>query len=170
VKHLLDCFANVTLLDHLDQSPLQVAMLKQYSDIVDLLRANTHGPVPYMRQMPAQGTFSYNGYPPTSQQQVGGTTPTNTKAKKKRTRPSSPTSYPISTTSPPDPFNHTPSGGYSNPTPPGGYSNPTPPGGYSNPLLQGAIPTPLLQGAIPIIQRLLMTINTHYKVIQTWQQ
>ena len=135
----------MTLLDHLDQSPLQVAMQKQYSDIVDLLRANTHGPVPYMRQMSSGAfNFTHNGYPPTSQQQVG-TTSTNTKAKKKRTRPSSP-NYPVSTTSPPDPFNQTPSGGYSNPTPPGGYSNPTPPGGYSNPTPPGGYSNPTPPG------------------------
>ena len=48
VKHLIDCFANVTLLDNLEQSPMQIAMQKQYVDIVELLRASSHGPL-YMR-------------------------------------------------------------------------------------------------------------------------
>lgn len=48
VKHLIDCFANVTLLDNLEQSPMQVAVQKQYIDIVELLRASSHGPL-YMR-------------------------------------------------------------------------------------------------------------------------
>ena len=48
VKHLIDCFANVTLLDNLEQSPMQIAMQKQYVDIVELLRSSSHGPL-YMR-------------------------------------------------------------------------------------------------------------------------
>lgn len=54
VKHLIDCFANMTLLDNLEQSPLQVAMQKQHVDIVELLRASSHGPL-YMRP--------HNGFP-----------------------------------------------------------------------------------------------------------
>lgn len=54
VKHLLDCFANVTLLDNLERSPLQMAGLKQNVDIVELLQASSHGPL-YMRP--------HNGFP-----------------------------------------------------------------------------------------------------------
>ncbi len=142
VKHLLDCFANVTLLDHLDQSPIQIAMQKQYSDIVDLLRSNAHGPMPYVRQMaPGNGTYNFsapNGYPASSvhHQQQLITPPTN--KKKKKARVQSPTSYltgPVSHASPPEQYNPPPAAGYSNPTPPGGFANtnPTPPGVYSNP-------------------------------------
>ena len=45
VKHLIDCFANATLLDNLDQSPVQIAMQKQHLDIVALLQ--TQGPISY---------------------------------------------------------------------------------------------------------------------------
>ena len=159
VKHLLDCFANVTLLDHLDQSPVQISMQKQYTDIVELLRASAHGPMPYMRQMPpgsASYTYSPNGYPPTTQQQL--VTPPTSKKKKRAARTQSPTSFPassaVSHASPPDQYNHTssaysnptPPGGYSNPTPPGGYSNPTPPGGYSNPTPPGGYSNPTPPG------------------------
>ena len=45
VKHLLDCFANVTLLDNLDRSPIQIAYEKQHHDIVELLKTSAHGPL-----------------------------------------------------------------------------------------------------------------------------
>ena len=45
VKHLIDCFANATLLDNLDQSPVHIAMQKQHLDIVALLQ--TQGPISY---------------------------------------------------------------------------------------------------------------------------
>ena len=45
MKHLIDCFANATLLDNLDQSPVQIAMQKQHLDIVALLQ--TQGPISY---------------------------------------------------------------------------------------------------------------------------
>ena len=64
VKHLIDCFANVTLLDNLEQSPMQIAMQKQYGDIVELLRTSPHGPL-YMR--PPNGFMSeVPSYPSTS--------------------------------------------------------------------------------------------------------
>lgn len=45
VKHLLDCFANVTLLDTLDRSPLLIAHEKQHLDIVEMLKTSAHGPI-----------------------------------------------------------------------------------------------------------------------------
>ena len=89
VKHLIDCFANVTLFDNLDQSPLQIAMEKQYGDIVDLLRASAHGPLPYMHRMPANTAAGYSlstemsPYPQPPQQLV--TPPTSKKKKSKGT-------------------------------------------------------------------------------------
>ena len=86
VKHLLDCFANVTLLDHLDQSPMQIAMQKQYGDVMELLRASAHGPMPYIRQAPP-GASGYafppdmTAYPSSGQQQM---TSTNSKKKKSK--------------------------------------------------------------------------------------
>ncbi len=49
-RHLIDCFANVTLYDNLDQSPLQIAKEKQCHEIVELLMASTH--VPYTMHPP----------------------------------------------------------------------------------------------------------------------
>lgn len=46
VKHLIDCFANGTLMDSLDQSPVQVAYHKQHMDIVEMLHNTTQGPFP----------------------------------------------------------------------------------------------------------------------------
>lgn len=85
VKHLIDCFANVTLLDNLEQSPLQVAMQKQYVDIVELLRASSHGPL-YMRPGPHNGflpevaAYSPSGHTPHHQLV---TPPTSKKRKSK---------------------------------------------------------------------------------------
>ena len=45
VKHLIDCFANATLLDNLDQSPILIATQKQHHDIAALLQ--TQGPISY---------------------------------------------------------------------------------------------------------------------------
>ncbi len=56
VKHLLDCFANVTLLDSLEQSPMQIAMQKQHADIVEMLRTSAHGPL-YMRPPGPHNSF-----------------------------------------------------------------------------------------------------------------
>ena len=50
VKHLLDCFANATLMDSLEQSPIQIAYQKQHLDIVEMLRATTQGPFPVHSQ------------------------------------------------------------------------------------------------------------------------
>lgn len=54
VKHLLDCFANATLLDSLDRSPLQIAYERQHLDVVELLRSSAHGPFHYPSHYPAQ--------------------------------------------------------------------------------------------------------------------
>ena len=43
VKHLLDCFANATLLDNLDRSPMDIAAKKMHTDIIDMLRSTSHG-------------------------------------------------------------------------------------------------------------------------------
>lgn len=67
VKHLIDCFANVTLLDNLEQSPLQIAMQKQYGDIILLLRTSSHGPL-YMRSpngfLPDVSSYPATGHAP----------------------------------------------------------------------------------------------------------
>ena len=52
MKHLLDCFANATLMDSLEQSPIQIAYQKQHLDIVEMLRATTQGPFPVHSQAP----------------------------------------------------------------------------------------------------------------------
>lgn len=45
VHHLLDCFANATLLDNLDRSPLQIACEKQQMEIVNLFQQSSQGPL-----------------------------------------------------------------------------------------------------------------------------
>ena len=89
-KHLLDCFANATLFDNLDQSPMQIAMKNQYSDIVELLRASSHGPMPPYRLMPAGPGYPMSAemasYPASQppQQQLLVTPPTSNKRKKSK--------------------------------------------------------------------------------------
>lgn len=87
VKHLIDCFANVTLLDNLEQSPMQIAMQKQYGDIVELLRTSAHGPL-YMR--PPNGFMSeVPAYPSAGHTHQLVTPPTSKKRKSKSTSSSS---------------------------------------------------------------------------------
>ena len=43
MHHLLDCFANATLLDNLDRSPFSIAFEKQHLEIVELLRHSSQG-------------------------------------------------------------------------------------------------------------------------------
>ena len=45
VKHLLDVFANATLLDNLDRSPMHIAFERQHMAIVEMLKS--HGPYHY---------------------------------------------------------------------------------------------------------------------------
>lgn len=59
VRHLLDCFANTTLLDNLDRSPLQIAKEKLHHDIIEMLKQATHGPYSQFTVMHAQ-----KGYQP----------------------------------------------------------------------------------------------------------
>lgn len=45
MRHLIDCFANATLLDTLDRSPIHIALEKQHHDIVEMLKQSSHGPL-----------------------------------------------------------------------------------------------------------------------------
>ena len=45
VRHLLDCYANATLVDSLDRSPLQIAYEKRHIDIVEMLQQSSQGPL-----------------------------------------------------------------------------------------------------------------------------
>ncbi len=45
VRHLLDCYANATLVDSLERSPLHIAYEKQNIDVIDMLQQSTQGPL-----------------------------------------------------------------------------------------------------------------------------
>ena len=59
MRHLLDCFANTTLLDNLDRSPLQIAKDRLHHDIMEMLKQATHGPYSQFSVMHTQ-----KGYQP----------------------------------------------------------------------------------------------------------
>ena len=45
VRHLLDCYANATLVDSLERSPLQIAYEKQNFDVIEMLQHSNQGPL-----------------------------------------------------------------------------------------------------------------------------
>lgn len=45
VRHLLDCYANATLVDSLERSPLQIAYEKQNLDVIEMLQQSNQGPL-----------------------------------------------------------------------------------------------------------------------------
>ncbi len=45
VRHLLDCYANATLVDSLERSPYQIAMEKQNIDVIQMLQQSNQGPL-----------------------------------------------------------------------------------------------------------------------------
>lgn len=45
VRHLLDCYANATLVDSLERSPLQIAYEKQNFDVMEMLQQSNQGPL-----------------------------------------------------------------------------------------------------------------------------
>ena len=68
MHHLLDCFANATLLDNLDRSPFSIAFEKQHLEIVELLRHSSQGtlcpPPSYMQKslgVPVSNAYYHHG-------------------------------------------------------------------------------------------------------------
>ena len=45
VRHLLDCYANATLVDSLERSPLQIAYEKQNIEVIEMLQQSSQGPL-----------------------------------------------------------------------------------------------------------------------------
>lgn len=84
VRHLLDCFANTTLLDNLDRSPMQIAKDKLHHDIVEMLKQSTHGPYSQFSVMHAQKGYQPYvqelHFPPPRNHQVVAPPPSSTMA------------------------------------------------------------------------------------------